>query len=99
MAFDTPKTYEVMQKSLTSKLPSSGFSPLFCTLNPSFLFDKSILVDGLTSPSFPITSNASQGSVLSPTSFYPFINDLSTINWIHSTTIHTLLPLYVNLPL
>ncbi len=68
----------VWHKSLISKLPSYGFYPSLCPFILSFLSDRSIttVVDGLCSSSEPANKGVSKGSVLSPTLFLLFINDL-----------------------
>ncbi len=65
-----------------SKLPSLGFYPSLCSFISSFLSERSssAVVDGHCSSPKPINSGVPMGSVLSPTLFHEFINDLSITN-------------------
>ncbi len=82
VALDISKAFDrVGHKSLHSELPSYGFYPSLCNFISSFLSARSFSaeVDGYCSKPKPISSGFLQGSVLSPTLFLLFINDLLSI--------------------
>ena len=97
VALDISKAFDrVWHKALLAKLPAFGFTPSLCNLISSFLSNRSIsvVVDGATSSTFPISSGVPQGSVISPTLFLLFIDDLlqctslSSHSYADDTTVH-----------
>ncbi len=94
---DISKAFDrVWHKALLSKLLSYGFYTALCSFLSSFLSGRSIaaVVDGHCSTAEPINSGVPQGSVLSPTLFLLFINDLLSVtncpihSYAHDTTLH-----------
>ena len=79
VALDISKAFDrVWHKALLAKLPAYSFTPSFFKLISNFLSNHfiSVVVDGATTASFPVSSGVPQGSVFSPTLFFLSINDL-----------------------
>ena len=79
VALDISKAFDqVWHKNLLAKLPDFGFTPTLRIWLESFLANSSIkvVVDGMPSESFSINAGVPQGSVISPTLFLIYINDL-----------------------
>ena len=77
----------VWHKALLAKLPAYGFTLSFCKLISNFLSNRFIsVVDGTTSASFLVSSGVPLSSVLLPTFFLLFINDLlhAFASFVHS---------------
>ena len=89
ISLDISKAFDrVGHKGLLPKLPMFGLHYTFIKRIGSFLSDRSIAVrvDGFLSNLHSINAGVPQGSVISPTHFVPFINNLltSTSSSIHS---------------
>ena len=98
VALDISKAFDqVWHAALLNKLPSYGLSPKLCAWIGGFLFNRriSVVVDGQSSNFHPINGGVPQGSVLTPTLFILYINDLlsAITNPIHSyaddSTLHS----------
>ena len=79
IGLDISKAFDqVWHKNLLAKLPAFGLLPCLCKWLKSFLSNRSIKVevDGISSSSFNTNAKVPQDSVISPTLFIVYINDL-----------------------
>ena len=79
VALDHSKAFDmVWHKSLLAKLTSASLAPKLCKLFERFLSDRSskVVIGGIASSSFHTNARIPQGSVISPTLFLIYINDL-----------------------
>ena len=91
MALDISKAFDmVWHKNLLAKMTFVGLAPRLCKLFESFLSACSIkvVVDGISSSSFHTNPGVSQGSVISPTLFLIYINDIRQMTAPYITPLH-----------
>ncbi len=82
MSLDISKAFDrVWHQALLSKLPSFGFEPSLVSLIENFPQCRSmaVTIDGAKSDSLSLHYGVPQGSILSPTLFLIFINDLLNV--------------------